>query len=83
MEENPGQASEPANTDAITTPATSEHNQGESLSPNMKDGKSQNNTSTSQHKKRSHNKGELSTSDSKKRHVAKQLFTAINDEEIA
>ncbi|KAE8784814.1 hypothetical protein D1007_41566 [Hordeum vulgare] len=34
-------ASEPANTDAITTPATTEYNQGESLSPTMKDGKAQ------------------------------------------
>jgi hypothetical protein len=88
-------ASKPANTEAITTPATSEHNQGESLSPNMKDGKvqsvkqencyvnfthfhsnfpylltylqSQDDTSTSQHRKRSDSKDELSTSDSKKR----------------
>ncbi|KAI5002429.1 hypothetical protein ZWY2020_027079 [Hordeum vulgare] len=76
-------ASEPANTDAITTPATTEYNQGESLSPTMKDGKSQDNTSTSQQRKRSDSKDEVSTSDSKKRHVTKQLFTAINDEEKA
>nr|BAK05124.1 predicted protein [Hordeum vulgare subsp. vulgare]BAK07998.1 predicted protein [Hordeum vulgare subsp. vulgare] len=64
----------------VSTPATSEHDVDRDQPSHTKDGKSLDETSTSQNRKRQQSEDKLSSPDHKKSHVAKQLFTSGNDD---